>query len=70
MSLKRVVEAVLFLIPFVAQLFFVGWANSVHTTVWGLPFFLFWWLLWMILTPIFTWFVYLIWKSDGGEQRG
>lgn len=67
MSGRRVVEVVLFLIPFVGQLFFVGWANHVHTTVWGLPFFMFWWLLWMVLTPLCTWLIYVV-RKMGGES--
>ncbi|MDQ0191316.1 DUF3311 domain-containing protein [Alicyclobacillus cycloheptanicus] len=66
--MKRAVEVVLFLIPFVGQLFFVGFANSVRTTVMGLPFFMFWWLLWMVLTPICTWLTYLIADHDRGER--
>jgi hypothetical protein len=55
----------LVVIPFVAQLVVIPWVNHIHPMILGFPFFHFWLLLWMILTPLFTFAVYQIQKSQG-----
>jgi hypothetical protein len=62
----RAVIFVLALIPFLAQLVALPLVNKIHPLILGFPLFHFWLLIWMILTPIFTWFIYLIQKSRGG----
>ncbi|MDP4087335.1 MAG: DUF3311 domain-containing protein [Bacillota bacterium] len=61
----KVVIFLLILIPFVAQLLMLPLVNKIHPIIFGFPLFHFWLLIWMILTPIFTWFVFLIQKSRG-----
>jgi hypothetical protein len=56
----------LVVIPFVAQLVVIPWVNHIQPFVLGFPFFHFWLLLWMILTPLFTFAIYRIQKSQGG----
>lgn len=56
---------VLVLIPFLAQLVALPFVNSIHPIILGFPLFHFWLLLWMILTPVFTWAIYKIQKSRG-----
>ena len=62
----KVVIFVLVLIPFLAQLVALPLVNKIHPVILGFPMLQFWLLIWMILTPIFTWVIYLIQKSRGG----
>ncbi|HJV47256.1 MAG TPA: DUF3311 domain-containing protein [Bacillota bacterium] len=55
----------LVLIPFVAQLVALPLVDKIYPFVLGFPLFHFWLFIWMILTPVFTWGVYLIQKSKG-----
>lgn len=64
----RLWEFIVFIVPFIAQLLFVPWVNSINASVWGLPFFWFWWLLWLVLTPLFTLTAYNIRKSRVGKE--
>jgi hypothetical protein len=43
----------------------IPWVNHIYPIIFGFPFFHFWLLLWMILTPLFTFAVYRIQKSQG-----
>ncbi len=43
------------LIPFTAMCFSVSLWDRVHPIVLGLPFNLFWLILWTALTPLFMW---------------
>jgi hypothetical protein len=64
----KAVIFLLVLIPFIAQLVALPLVNKIHPFVLGFPLFHFWLLLWMILTPIFTWIIYLIQKSRGAFE--
>jgi len=46
------------LIPFVAVCFSVSLWDRVHPMVLGLPFNLFWLILWILLTPVCMWYAY------------
>lgn len=46
------------LIPFVFVCFSVAWWDRLCPTVLGLPFNLFWLILWMLLTPLCMWGAY------------
>lgn len=61
----KVLIFVLVLIPFLAQLVALPLVNKIHPMILGFPLFHFWLLIWMILTPVFTWVVYKIQKSRG-----
>ncbi|MDP4084753.1 MAG: DUF3311 domain-containing protein [Bacillota bacterium] len=56
---------VLVLIPFLAQLVALPLVNKINPIIAGFPLFHFWLLIWMILTPVFTFIVYKIQKSRG-----
>jgi hypothetical protein len=56
---------ILVLIPFLAQLVALPLVNKIHPFILGFPLFHFWLLIWMVLTPVFTWAVYKIQKSRG-----
>lgn len=61
----KVLIFVLVLIPFLAQLVALPLVNKIHPIILGFPLFHFWLLIWMILTPICTWIIFLIQKSRG-----
>ncbi|HEV2388895.1 MAG TPA: DUF3311 domain-containing protein [Candidatus Acidoferrales bacterium] len=46
------------LVPFAAMCFSVSLWDRVYPTVGGLPFNLFWLILWTVLTPAFLWVAY------------
>lgn len=46
------------LIPFVSVCFSVAWWDRLYPVVLGLPFNLFWLILWMLLTPLCMWGAY------------
>jgi hypothetical protein len=58
--MKKTVIFLLVLIPFVAQLVVLPWVNQIHPFIMGFPFLHFWLFIWMLLTPLFTYCVYLI----------
>ena len=47
-------------IPFVAMCFTVALWDRIHPMVLGLPFNLFWIMLWTLLTPVCLWRAYVI----------
>lgn len=51
----RVLRILLAAIPFAALTICVPLANHVDPRVFGLPFLLFWLLVWTLLTPAFMW---------------
>jgi hypothetical protein len=63
--MHKVLVIVLFVIPFAAQLVVLPWVNHIHPIILGLPFLHFWLLMWMILTPLFTYAIYVIQKKAG-----
>ncbi|MDP4084295.1 MAG: DUF3311 domain-containing protein [Bacillota bacterium] len=65
----KIVIFLLAVIPFVAQLLMIPLVNHINPIIMGFPLFHFWLLIWMILTPIFTFGIYLIQKSNGGFKE-
>ncbi len=65
--MKRTVIILLVAIPFIAQLVMIPWVNHIHPFVFGLPFLHFWLFIWMLLTPVFTYCIYLI-QGKGGVE--
>lgn len=51
---------VLVALPFIAIIGLAPLANRINPIVLGLPFFLFWLLLWVLLTPVCVGFAYLL----------
>jgi hypothetical protein len=58
------------LIPFVTLCFSVPLWDRVHPLVLGLPFNLFWLMLWTLLTPICLWRAYRVEISRSAKSRG
>jgi len=59
-------------IPFITLVFALPLVNRIHPTVLGLPFLLFWILLWVMLTPLILFLAYLAERRldppDEGEE--
>lgn len=58
------------LVPFLGVCFFVPAWDRVHPMVLGLPFNLFWALLWTVGTPICLWFAYRVETSRISNLAG
>lgn len=59
------------LIPFVAMCFTVALWDRVFPIVAGLPFNLFWLILWILLTPLCMWGAYCFGERKSSQsQRG
>ena len=63
----KVGTAVLLLIPMVA-LALVPTYSKEKPVLWGFPFFYWYLLLWIILTPIFTYLAYIVISRTRGEK--
>ncbi len=58
-------------IPFVAVCFSVPLWDRVHPFVLGLPFNMFWLVLWLLVTPLVMWLAYRFeLRDDRREGRG
>ncbi|PEJ60537.1 hypothetical protein CN692_00140 [Bacillus sp. AFS002410] len=55
------------LIPFIAILGFSSWANQVDPYVLGMPFLLFWVVLWTVISTPIMWIIY---KLDSTNKEG
>ncbi len=55
---------VLLLIMLIGNIVAIPFVNSIQPVVIGLPFFLFWLLIWMIITPLLTWWIYAMDKNN------
>ncbi|KPV42724.1 DUF3311 domain-containing protein [Alicyclobacillus ferrooxydans] len=51
-------RTLLLIIMLIGNILAVPFVNSIHPLVLGMPFFLFWLLIWMIITPLLTWWIY------------
>ena len=59
-------------IPFTATCFTVSLWDRIHPMVFGLPFNIFWLILWLLLTPLCMWGAYRIEapRSADRHERG
>nr|MDH3077187.1 DUF3311 domain-containing protein [Bacillus velezensis]MDH3099340.1 DUF3311 domain-containing protein [Bacillus velezensis] len=62
---RKALIFVLILIPF-SQLALLSVANRVHPIIIGSPFFHFWSLLWIAVTPLCSFLIYRPQKKQGG----
>jgi hypothetical protein len=58
------------LIPFTAVCFSVSLWDRVHPLVLGLPFNLFWLILWILCTPLLLWTAYRIERPQNSDPSG
>ncbi|MGD7061762.1 DUF3311 domain-containing protein [Bacillus altitudinis] len=66
---KKLLLALLIAIPFIGQLVLLPFVNRIQPFVIGLPFFHFWLLLWIVLTPVCTFIIYRMQHSNGGTDE-
>lgn len=57
------------LIPFTATCFTVSLWDRIHPMVFGLPFNIFWLILWLLLTPLCMWGAYRIEAPRSADRR-
>jgi hypothetical protein len=62
---KKYMKLVLIILPFIAQLAVLPFVNRIDPVILGLPFLQFWFFLWIVLTPLCTFGIYQIDKSEG-----
>jgi hypothetical protein len=65
---KKIAIFALASLPFVGQLLLLPLVNRIDPIVLGLPFLQFWLFLWILLTPICTYGIYRLQKSQGGLE--
>ncbi|MCP2619769.1 DUF3311 domain-containing protein [Candidatus Aminicenantes bacterium AC-334-K16] len=57
------------LIPFVTLVFALPLVNRLYPVILGLPFLLFWILLWVALTPVVLFVAYKLEEKDNQNNR-
>ncbi len=57
-------------IPFLTLVFALPLVNRIHPIVLGLPFLLFWILLWVALTPLILFLAYLLERKYNPPEEG
>lgn len=65
---KKFVIVILIILPFVLMLGAIPFVNRIDPIILGLPFFQFWLFLGMILTPLCTFVIYRLQKSEGSIE--
>ncbi len=57
-------------IPFLTLVFALPFVNRIRPVILGLPFILFWLLLWVALTPLILWAAYKIERKFNAPEEG
>ncbi|HWL24599.1 DUF3311 domain-containing protein [Peribacillus asahii] len=65
---KKFLIYLLTVLPFVIMLVAIPFVNRIHPIIFGLPFLSFWLFLGMIITPICTYIIYRLQKSEGSIE--
>ncbi|WP_108670914.1 DUF3311 domain-containing protein [Peribacillus acanthi] len=65
---KKIVIGILVVIPFILLLVAIPFVNRIEPFILGLPFLHFWLALGMIITPLCTYGIYQIQKSEGSIE--
>ena len=65
---KKLMIVILTVIPFVLMLGAIPFVNRIKPIIFGLPFLHFWLFLGMIITPLCTYLIYRIQKSEGSIE--
>ena len=59
------------LVPFITLVLALPFVNRIRPVILGLPFILFWILLWVALTPVFLWIAdRALRKDENGKGEG
>ena len=56
-------------IPFLTLVFALPLVNRIKPVIFGLPFLLFWMLIWVVLTPLILFFAYLVEKKYNSQDE-
>lgn len=67
---KRYLPLFIGAVPFVMLVFSLPFANRIEPIVLGLPFILFWIMLWIVLTPALLFLAYRIERRTTGPDDG
>ena len=62
---KKLIIVILIVLPFILMLGAIPFVNRIEPIILGLPFLHFWLFLSMIITPLCTYIIYRIQKSEG-----
>ncbi|MBT2728315.1 DUF3311 domain-containing protein [Bacillus sp. ISL-75] len=62
---RKFIKLLLIILPIISQLAVLPFVNRIDPVVLGLPFLQFWLFLWIVLTPLCTFGIYQLDKSEG-----
>ncbi|KKI89061.1 membrane protein [Bacillus sp. SA1-12] len=65
---KKFIMLILVVLPFILMLGALPFVNRIDPIILGLPFFHFWLFLGMLITPICTFVIYRLQKSEGSIE--
>ncbi|MBT2695938.1 DUF3311 domain-containing protein [Bacillus sp. ISL-40] len=61
---RKFMKFILIILPFISQLAVLPFVNRIDPIILGLPFLQFWLFLWIVLTPLCTFGIYQLQKSE------
>ncbi|MEH7307596.1 DUF3311 domain-containing protein [Neobacillus drentensis] len=62
---RKFIKLLLIVLPLISQLAVLPFVNRMDPIILGLPFLQFWLFLWIVLTPLCTFGIYQLQKSEG-----
>lgn len=62
---RKFMKFLLIILPIISQLAVLPFVNRIDPIILGLPFLQFWLFLWIVLTPLCTFGIYQLQKSEG-----
>jgi Protein of unknown function (DUF3311) len=65
---KKFISVILVVLPFILMLGALPFVNRIDPIIFGLPFLHFWLFLGMLITPICTYVIYRLQKSEGSIE--
>lgn len=65
---KKFIKIILVVLPFILMLGALPFVNRIDPIIFGLPFLHFWLFLGMLITPICTYVIYRLQKSEGSIE--
>ncbi|QGQ44258.1 DUF3311 domain-containing protein [Metabacillus sediminilitoris] len=65
---KKFIKITLVVLPFILMLGALPFVNRIDPIIFGLPFLHFWLFLGMLITPICTYVIYRLQKSEGSIE--
>jgi hypothetical protein len=65
---KKFIKIILVVLPFILMLGALPFVNRIDPIIFGLPFLHFWLFLGMLITPICSYVIYRLQKSEGSIE--